>query len=295
MRAWRPVPPGGTLGVFAPSSPFPTERFEAGREVLERLGFSLLVHPQVEMRRGFLAGDDDARARAFLDLMEDDRVDGVIAARGGYGAHRILERIDFQQAAASRKPVIGFSDVCAVHAGLGKAGLGGIHGPVVTQLADLGPHDHAHLVSLLTSPSPFTMEAEATVVTGTASGPLAGGCLSVLAPMVGTPFWFLPEGAILVLEDVGEAPYRIDRLLTQLLLAGVLDRIAGVAVGDMVGCRPQREGEQTVEEVLSERLRRLGVPVVRGLPFGHGQRNLALPLGAQATLDAGARKLVVTP
>lgn len=281
--------------MFAPSSPFPRDRFERGLSILEGLGFTIHLHPQVDRVRGFLAGDDQDRAEAFLELLEDDRVHGVIAARGGYGAHRILDRIDFGRAAALRKPVIGFSDVCAIHVGLGQAGLGSIHGPVVTQLGDLGESDHQHLFRLLTAPTPFSMEAETSVVPGTADGPLAGGCLSVLAPMVGTPYWSLPDGAILVLEDVGEAPYRIDRLLTQLLLAGALDRVAGVAVGDMVGCRPPRDGEQTVEEVLGERLGRLGVPMVIGLPFGHGRRNLALPIGARASLDAGARTLVVSP
>ena len=282
-----------SIGVFAPSSPFPRDRFDAGLARLQALGLSVRVHPQADARKGFLAGEDSARRQAFFDLMQDEEVGAVIAARGGYGAHRWLRGTDFS--AAGKKPLVGFSDVCAIHSALALAGGRPIHGPVVTQLGDLDEKDLEHLRDLLIDPAPFTLTAEATIQSGQVEGPLAGGCLSVIAPLVGTPHLYLPEGAILMLEEVGEAPYRVDRMLTHLLNAGVLDRVGGVAVGDMVGCRPPREGEQTVEDVLEERLGRLSVPVVRGLPFGHGGRNLAWPVGSTAVLDAGARALTVTP
>ncbi len=293
MKRYRAIPAGGTIGVFAPSSPFPPERFDRGLAILRGLGFQVVVHPQAEHRRGFLAGDDADRASAFGALLEDDRIDAVMAARGGYGAHRWIDRFDFSRALGPAKPVIGFSDVIAVHACLQRAGLRSIHGPVVTQLGDLPEAEHRHLARLLTAPEPMTLKAQVTIRGGRAQGPLVGGCLSVIAPMVGTPYLFVPEGAILLLEDVSEAPYRIDRMLTHLRLAGVLARVAGVAVGDMVGCQPPRDGEQSVEDVLAERLGDLGVPAVRGLPFGHGRTNLALPLGADAVLDADAGTLFV--
>ena len=293
MERFRPIPANGTIGIFAPSSPFLRDRFDRGVEILQGLGFTVRAHPQSEMRLGFLAGDDDARAAAFGSLLEDPTIDAIMAARGGYGAHRWIDRFDFSRAREARKPVIGFSDVCAMHARIQAAGLRSVHGPVITQLTDLPEEQHRQLAESLVRPSVVRAEASHAIHGGRAKGMLVGGCLSVIVPLLGTPYLFVPEGSILLLEDVGEAPYRIDRMLTHLRLAGVLDRVAGVAVGDMVGCQPPREGEQTVEEVLAERLGDLGVPAVRGLPFGHGRTNLCLTLGAEVELDADGRTLIV--
>ncbi|MCK6551878.1 LD-carboxypeptidase [Myxococcota bacterium] len=286
----------GTLGVFAPSSPFDPERFERGLAILATLGFRTKLHPQVTAKNGFLAGTDAERAAALDALLDDDDVDAIIAARGGYGVHRLLHLVDPAHIRRAAKPIVGFSDVTALHALVqGKAGLESIHGPVVTQLASLGPEDHAALVDALAGRyGALAYTSDRTPVhAGRATGVLTGGCLSVLTPLVGTDLLFVPDGAILLLEDVGEAPYRVDRMLTHLRLAGVLDRVAGVAVGDFVGCETQRPGEQSIDDVLAERLGDLGVPVLTGLPFGHGARNRAIPLGATATLDATAGRLVL--
>ena len=293
MRAYRPVPPHGTLGVFAPSSPFDPARFEAGLEILRGLGYRLHLHPQARARTGFLAGDDASRARALFELMEDPSVDGIIAARGGYGAHRLLFDFDAARAAAPRKPLVGFSDVVVLHQIFQRAGLRSVHGPVVTQLADLGPSDHAHLVKVLEGPTePLALAADGPVlVAGRATGPLVGGCLAVLAALVGTPYLFVPQGSILLLEDVSEVPYRLDRMLTHLRLAGVLDRVAGVALGDFKDCRAPRAGDPEAVDVLEERLAPLGIPVLAGLPVGHGARNRAVPLGANVTLDTSMGQL----
>jgi muramoyltetrapeptide carboxypeptidase len=293
VERFRAVPEGGTIGVFSPSSPFVRERFDRGLEILRGLGFDIAVHPQSEARLGFLAGSDEARAGAFGALLDDPRVHAIMVSRGGYGVHRWIDRFDFSRAREVKKPIIGFSDVCAIHSCLQLAGLRSIHGPVVSQLGDLSEQEHQHLKRALIAPEDVRIEASETIAGGRATGVLTGGCLSVIAPLVGSPYSFVPDGAILLLEDVGEAPYRIDRLLTHLRLAGVLARVAGVAVGDMVGCQPPREGEQTVEEVLRDRLGDLGVPVVRGLPFGHGRTNLSMTLGAEAVLDADERTLIV--
>jgi muramoyltetrapeptide carboxypeptidase len=293
LEPYRPVPRGGTIGVFAPSSPFPEDRFAAGLAILEGLGYRVHVHPQARSRTGYLAGTDRARAAAFRDLLDDPSIDAVMAARGGYGAHRWLEEAAFDRAREVRKPVVGFSDMTAIHAGIGCAGLRSIHGPVVTQLGDLPRADDAHLVDLLSSSGPIVLEGEEAIASGRAEGMLVGGNLSVLVPLVGTRFEHIPDGSILLIEDVQEAPYRIDRMLTHLRLAGRFARVAGVAVGEMVGCLAPREGEPTVEEVLRDRLGDLGVPVVRGLPFGHGRKNLGLPLGSRAILDAGKKELRV--
>lgn len=300
MHPFVPVPPDGTLGVFAPSSPFDGARFETGIEILKGLGFYIHIHPQAYARSGFLAGDDAQRADAFFSLLEDPSIDGVMAARGGYGAHRLLFDVDASRAARHRKPVIGFSDVVVLHQILQGTGLMSIHGPVVTQLGDLDQDSHLHLARLLRGQAGrWTLTADRAgwapevIAGGVATGPLVGGCLAVLAALVGTPHLFVPNGAILLLEDVGEVPYRLDRMLTHLRLAGILDRVSGLALGDFVNCRPPRPVEPGAEDVLTERLGSLGVPVVSGLPIGHGKRNMAVPLGATATLDGTAGTLTL--
>jgi muramoyltetrapeptide carboxypeptidase len=285
------------IGVFAPSSPFADERFQRGLDRLRALGVELFLHRQLEERNGYLAGSDRARIDAFHDLISDNNVDAVIAARGGYGAHRIIEQIDFERVRAANKPLIGFSDVCAFHSAiLSRLGRTGIHGPVVTQLGELPDADTDALLRLLTAPPErVVLEAQKpSIAPGHAEGILAGGCLSVIAPMIGSELLYLPAGSILLLEDVGEAPYRIDRLLTHLRLAGVLQRLAGVALGDFIGCNSPREHEQTIDEVLADRLGDLGIPVISGLPIGHGKRNYPVTLGRTASIDAEARTLTLS-
>jgi muramoyltetrapeptide carboxypeptidase len=286
----------GSIGVFAPSSPFTDERFNKGISALEGLGFSVRVHPQAREKLGFLAGTDAARVAALHELLADDSIDAIFAARGGYGMHRIADKVDYGLIARARKPIVGFSDVCALHAGVQRySELISIHGPVVTQLGELGEADRRALKDALSSPDRgLRYQADGPAITGgKASGTLTGGCLAVIVALVGTPYLFLPEDAILLLEDVGEATYRIDRMLTHLHLAGVLRAVRGVALGDFIDCNPQRDGEQSIHDVLSERLGRLGVPVLAGLPFGHGRRNQAIPLGAKVTLDADRGTLSV--
>lgn len=292
----RAIAKGAVIGVFAPSSPFKSDRFERGLAVLRDLGYVPKLHPQLEAKRGFLAGSDGERLAAFHDLLDDPEVEAIIAARGGYGAHRLLSGADVDRIRKAQKPIVGFSDVCALHALIQRhAELGSIHGPVVTQLGELGGIDRARLEAVLSGQwTELRYPGDRPpIAPGRASGLLIGGCLSVIAPLIGTEFFYLPKDAILLLEDVGEAPYRVDRLLTHLRLAGILDRVGGVALGDFIDCDSPRDGEQSVEDVLEERLGDLGVPVLRSLSIGHGNRNLAIPLGARATIDAGENALVV--
>lgn len=286
----------GTIGVFAPSSPFPSDRFEAGVALLSRLGFGSHLHPQLASKRGFLAGTDDERVSALHDLLRDPRIDVVMAARGGYGALRFIDRIDADLVRTTRKPIVGFSDLTALHSAIQqRASVISIHGPVVTQLADLGEGDLDVLRRVLSGEwTGLEYAADGNAITGgCARGRLTGGCLSMIAHLVGSGLLYLPRGAILLIEEVGEAPYRVDRMLTHLRLAGVLNQVGGIALGDFIGCHAPREGEQTVDDVLRDRLHDLGVPVLTGLPFGHGRRNLAIPLGTIVTLDADRGRLVL--
>lgn len=287
MRAFNFVHTG-TVGVFAPSSPFPEDRYQAGLDVLRQLGFTIIEAPNLREKNGYLAGSDDLRLSLFHEVLADPAIDLLWAARGGYGLHRILDRVDFDLLKRSTKPIVGFSDLTLLHLLSQKHGLTSVHGPVITQLGSLPANDLETLKQVLSgewsrlvyqSPDP-------PLSGGVVEGTLVGGCLSIVQSIIGTSFFDPPKDSILFLEDVGEATYRIDRMLTHLRLAGVFDRVRGIALGEFVGCSPRNEDEPDVATVLKERLSSLEIPILTNLPIGHGQRNAAFPHGARARLDA---------
>jgi len=281
----------------APSSAFDPDAFARGLEVLSgRLGLSPRVRPDVTARRAYLAGDDARRLEEWREAVADPDARAIFVARGGYGAMRILPGIDPAPLLERPKLLVGFSDDTVIHAVLNRAGLATVHGPVVTQLGRAPEDALVHLEALLsgTAPRPGAWEVPApgaglvaarSLRAGRASGPLLGGTLTLLAHLQGTPFAPRLDGAILFIEDVGEKPYRIDRYLQQLSLAGALDRLAGIAVGQLTGCD---DGGVLAADVVREVALALGVPAIEGVPAGHEDANFALPLGARATLVAPA-------
>lgn len=290
MRATLPLRRGDTVAVVAPSGPFPADRYEKGVAVLRERGFvvrELLPppHHSPEVRR-YLAAPDEARAAALREAFADPAIRAIFAARGGYGAMRLLPRVDWAAAAASGKPLVGFSDVTALHLALRCHGASSVHGPVVTRLGEEPPEALERLFSLLAGETPAPI-AGSTVVAGAARGPLVGGCLSVLSRLVGTKWMPSLQGAVLLLEDVGERPYRLDRMWTHLQLAGHLDEIAGVVVGDLTAC-DEPGGAYGAWDVMEELLRDLGKPAIARLPIGHGDVNFAVPHGAEVELRDGA-------
>ncbi len=238
----------------------------------------------IDERRGYLAGDDPRRLAELWRALEEPDTRAIVCARGGYGAMRLLDRLPPGTVRRARKVLVGFSDVTALHASWALAGLRSLHAPMAASLAKASDPALARWFAGLEGevPAPFPVEP---LVPGVAEGPLLGGNLAVLAALLGTPFLPPLDGAILFLEDVGERPYRVDRMLTQLRLAGVFARVSGVAIGSFRACDPGPDGV-TVEEVLRERLRELNVPVALGVPAGHIDDNVPLPLGARARLDA---------
>ncbi len=272
--------------MVAPASPFPRGDFERGVARL-RSRYRVTFRDDVFARHGYLAGDDARRRDELLEALADPSVDAIVAARGGYGVTRILEDLEPARVREANKLLVGFSDLTALHALWARAGVRSVHGPMVAALGR-APEPHvARWMAVVEGGVPEPLRGLQTLRPGGAEGPLLGGNLALLAALLGTPLAPPVDGAILFLEDVGEAPYRIDRMLTSLRHAGWLDRVAGVALGTFHGCEPRADGHR-VEDVLRDRLGQLDVPVVTGVLAGHVEDNLELPFGARVRLEADA-------
>ena len=286
---------GDVVRLVAPSGPVPRDAFETGLAVLEQR-YDVRFEEALFTREGFLAGSDERRLGELTAALGDRDARAIVMARGGYGLLRILPFIDPAALRAAPRPLVGFSDGTALLAFAARAGVASIHGPVLTQLGALAAADQQALFRLLEEPAPGVVLADLDELTpGRVQGPLLGGNLEVFSRLLGTPF--LPDlaGAILFIEDSGERPYRLDRLITHLDLAGVFSAVSAVVVGNFGGCQePEslRAGSPTAEEVLLERLGRLPIPVVLGAAVGHGARNFALPYGCLAELDTRHGTLV---
>lgn len=283
-----PLRPGDRVAAVAPAGPFDQSALEAGLAVLgER--YAVHYEPGIFARHRYLAGSDARRLAELTAALADPQVKAVFCARGGYGALRLLEGLE--GARPGRKPLIGFSDITALHAWLQRDGMISIHGPVLTQLGKLDARTHERLFALLESDVPAApLQGSQTYVPGVAQGPLLGGTLAVLSRLLGTPFLPRLEGAILLLEDVGERPYRLDRMWTHLSLAGVFRQVRGIALGSFTGCE-EREAAYSSGDVLRELARATGLPCAAGFPLGHGERNEPVPLGVTVRLDAAAQTL----
>lgn len=287
-HAFPALRPGDPVVAIAPASAFDRASFEAGLAII---GQRYQVHydPGVLTRHRYLAGSDERRLGELTSALGDTGARAVFCARGGYGMMRLLPALEGTAVAA--KPVIGFSDITALHQLLQRRRLVSIHGPVLTQLSRLDAGAHARLFELLESVGPAAdLSGSETYVTGVAEGPLIGGNLSVLTRLLGTPFLAPLEGAILVLEDVGERPYRLDRMWTHLALAGVFRQVRGIVLGEFVGCE-EKDADFSSADVLRELAAGTGLPCAAGFPLGHGTQNQPLPLGVRVRLDADSRRL----
>jgi muramoyltetrapeptide carboxypeptidase len=286
---------GARIGVVALSGPTRRARIAAGVRALRGRGYRVRLAPHVFARRGYLAGADEVRLADLNRMLRDPSIDGIVFARGGYGALRLMGRIDW--AALRRRPKLlaGFSDITAVFAAArARAGLPGLHGPTASTLAEPArwhaPSFWAGLRGRLDRMA-IRFSQSCVVRHGVARGELAGGCLSLLASLAGTPFQPDLRGRILFWEDVNEELYRLDRMLQQLRLAGMLRGLRGVVVGRLTNCRPQQGPSLSETDLLEEFFAPLRVPVVRGVPAGHCLHARSLPIGAQAHLDTRAGRL----
>ncbi|GAB2561352.1 LD-carboxypeptidase [Kribbella endophytica] len=287
VRKARRLTVGDRVAVVAPAGPLKAERLEVGSARLREWGLEVEVMPSAlarDERLPYLAGSDRARAEDFTKAWMDDGFAAVFCGRGGYGVQRMLPLLDLDALAAVEKVFVGFSDITALHEALNARGLVTVHGPMaagVEQLAAGGDR----LKDLLFEPEKvvdlLAPRGAETVVAGTAEGRLLGGNLALLAASLGSPTAVKPAG-IVVLEDVSEDGYRVDRLLTQLLRAGWFEQVTGLVIGDF----SEADDGGLVADVVRERLEPLQVPMVIGAAIGHEDLNLAVPLGLPVRLDA---------
>ncbi|WP_405793252.1 LD-carboxypeptidase [Streptomyces sp. NBC_01506] len=293
IRPPRPRP-GAKVAVVAPSGPVPADRLEAGLDILRGWDLDPVVAPHVRDTHrefGYLAGTDEARARDLQDAWCDPTIDAVLSARGGYGVQRMVDLLDWDaMRAAAPKPFVGYSDITALHEAFAvRAGVSTLHGPMVAALTFLkDPATQESLRATLLEPETVRvigLDTAHGLIPGRAHGITLGGCVSLLAADLGTPH-ARPSaaGGLLLIEDIEEEPYRLDRILTQLLRSGWLDGVAGIALGSWADCGPYDD----VRALMLDRLGGLGVPVVEELGFGHGPTNLTVPLGVPALLEASA-------
>ena len=291
----RALKPGDTVGVVSPASAIDREHLERGVAALKRLGFRVKVSRHALDRDAIVAGSDEVRARELQAFFADPEVDAIFAARGGYGAGRILPLLDFAAIARTPKVFMGFSDATfLLNALVGRAGMVCFHGPMVAMdfARGLGEASLDHLRRLLAGETgSFELPARVALKGGVAEGEVVGGCLSMVAAAIGTPYAPPFDGAILFLEDTGEKAYRIDRMLVQLGQAGVLGRVAAVVFGALRPPDGSEAEHRLISECVAEQAARLDCPVLSGIEAGHGSANFTIPFGVRALVDAGARRL----
>ncbi|GHA79565.1 S66 peptidase family protein [Streptomyces tendae] len=290
--------PGARVAVVAPSGPVPEERLQAGLDVLRGWDLDPVVAPHVLDRHGtfdYLAGTDADRAADLQAAWCDPAVDAVLCARGGYGAQRMADLLDWEaMRAAGPKVFVGFSDITALHeAFAARLGLVTLHGPMAAGIDFIkNARAQEHLRATLFEPETVRVitSGGTALVPGRAHGVTLGGCLALLAADLGTPHARpSARGGLLCLEDVGEEAYRVDRYLTQLLRAGWLDGVGGLLLGSWADCGPY----ERLRPLLADRLGGLGVPVVENFGFGHCEGALTVPFGIPAELDADAGTLTL--
>jgi muramoyltetrapeptide carboxypeptidase len=304
-----PLPPRGTIGVAAASSPFENRsEIDRGIRWYEARGYRVKLAHGVYARDDYVAGDARQRAEDLNSLFADPDVDVIQMLRGGYGASQVIPHLDFDVIAANPKALVGYSDVTALHVAIRqRTGLVTFYGPGLTGMgnAKRGDWSKDRFLQALTEPGPLgdvPPRPDDPYIGGLGSGrataPLVGGCLWLLRETLATPWEVDLDGSILFFEDVFCPPWQVDGMLTQLRAAGKLDSIAGVAIGEMYKCDEWRQPEpwlrsRSMEDVFEHHLEPLGVPVVHNLPLGHGDHLCTIPLGVTATVDADARTLTI--
>jgi muramoyltetrapeptide carboxypeptidase len=290
VRWLKPLPlrPRDSVHVVAPAGPFDRPSFDIGLGLISRRYAPSLRADLFDAWR-YLAGSDSRRSQELAHALTDRDARAIFCARGGYGCMRLLPSLPLADAAPSA--LVGFSDVTALHLALQALGRVSIHGPVLTHLAIQPPEVHDALFRLLESPEPPPpLHGTDSYVPGSVEGPLLGGNLAVFSRLLGTPYMPALDGAVLLLEDIGERPYRLDRMWTHLKLAGVFSRVRGIVLGGFTLCE-EKDADYGSADVLRSLAEETGLPCAAGFPIGHATPNFPVALGTRVRLDASAARL----
>ena len=289
------IPPrlrrGDTIGIVAPASHFNLEKFNTGIAVLESMGFNTSIPEILFNKKEYFAGSDLERAEMVNRYFADPTIKAIICARGGYGSIRTLPLLDYKIIQKNPKIFVGFSDISALLSTLYlKCRLVTFHGPTVTTLSNSDDRTKDSLLSMMTSSEKpkIAMESGISIQTGSASGPVLGGNLRTLCHLLGTPFQPDFQGCILFLEDRGEAPYRIDRMLSHMKLAGCFNGLAGLILGTFEDCGNTGDIIRIAGDIFKDDK----IPILAGLEVGHEKRNLVVPTGLHATIHADKKLLI---
>lgn len=297
---------GDLIGLTAPGSFISESELQDSITNIEKLGFSVFYSSNILARHGYLAGTDEQRRDDLHLMFFKKEIKGIVCARGGYGCSRILPILDYNLIRQNPKVLIGYSDITALCSGIfNKTGLVCFHGPVA--ISTFNDFSINYFNQVLLNPSPELLltsigdpqkknHSIVSIRSGKASGALVGGNLSIVVSLIGTPFDINFEGKIIFLEEIGEEPYRIDRMLTQMIESGKFEKAAGVALGVFEKCEPKEKNAEfdysfSLMEVLLDRLYNLGIPVIYGLSFGHITNKFTLPVGINAELDVDSQTL----
>ena len=297
------VSAGKYIGIIAPSSGMNSEEIDLGLETLRSNGFTTKLGANVYALNGYLAGTDQQRADDINRMFLDDSVKMIVCTRGGYGTARVLDKLDYNMIAKHPKPIIGFSDITALLNVLGeRCNIPAIHGPMLRSLTRNNMNSGYTLTHFFAGLNGKVINGElpmpkgrklSTIIPGKAEGVIRGGNLTVIASLVGTPYELKGDGALLLLEEVGESPYRIDRMLNQLWQSGLLKRVNGILIGDFIDCE---DDGQNLARVLQRYAKLSGKPVIKGMPAGHGKHNMYIPFGVRAVMNArknGTASLII--
>lgn len=303
---FKPLKKGDTVGLVTPSGPISQKRLDNALVNMKGLGLKTYYTDQVMQIDGYLAGSDSERLQELHAMFQNPKVDAIWCLRGGYGATRYLDRLDFELIKANPKPLIGYSDITAllntIHQ---KTGNPCFHGPIAgSTFSDYTKESLSPLFSK--KASSFSLSANniekgkeesayqyRVIVPGKIEGPLVGGNLSLLSALVGTNHEVDTKGKVIFIEDVGEEPYRIDRMLTQLITSGFFSEAKGIILGVFADCEKKDKNSWTLQVTITERMVHIGLPCVYGFSFGHIKDQVTLPIGAYANMEAESRKLTV--
>ncbi|MBU8911054.1 MAG: LD-carboxypeptidase [Desulfobacterales bacterium] len=283
MEAPGPLKFGSVLGLCAPSAHFDTEKLNMGIHVLKNLGFEIKVPEEIFKKKRYLAGNDMVRANVINQLFSDPDIDGIICARGGFGAMRILEHLNWNIIKQNPKPFIGFSDNTAILLSIiDKTGGLVIHGPNVVSFASASQQTiDSFYNTLMGSFDKIEVINGQVIKSGKCTGVLKGGNIATISHLLGTRFQPDFKNSVLFLEDIGEPAYKIDRMLTQMKMAGLFNAIKGVITGIFKNC----DNDDYIEEILSEIFEEYNIPVLSGFDSGHGKVNLSLRMGVDIKMD----------